>query len=112
MYYATDIGWDGDLSINVKAVVFDRRGFVTFSLVPIDLNMDESQMLTTINAVLDKYQPKSEEGYSSFVSGDKVAVVGAVGVLATLAGVKYGKGAATVSLLDLHSCLRKLRSFF
>lgn len=107
MYYATDIGWDGESSINVKAVVFDRRGFITFTIVPTVSEMNESQMVATINTVLDKYQPKPQEEYSSFVSGDKVAVVGAVGVLATLAGVKYGKGAATGILVGLALLFKK-----
>lgn len=107
MYYATDIGWNGESTINVKAVVFDRRGFVAFSIVPVDSNMNESQMVATINAVLDKYQPKPQEEYSAFSSGDKVAAVGAVGVLATLVGVKYGKGAATGILVFLALLLKK-----
>jgi uncharacterized membrane-anchored protein len=107
MYYATDIGWDGESSINVKAIVFDRRGFISFSIVPTDSNINESQMLATINAVLDKYQPKPQEEYSSFVSGDNVAAVGAVGVLATLAGVKYGKGAVTGILVGLALLFKK-----
>lgn len=107
MYYATDIGWDGESTINVKAVVFDRRGFVLFSIVPVDSNMNESQMVAIINDVLDKYQPKPQEEYSAFSSGDKVAAVGAVGVLATLVGVKYGKGAATGLLVVLTLLLKK-----
>lgn len=107
MYYATDIGWDGERSINVKAVVFDRRGFVAFSIVPIDTNTSESQMVSMINNVLDNYQPNQKEEYTSFVTGDKVAAVGAVGVLATLAGVKYGKGAATGILVVLTLLLKK-----
>ncbi|TDE33816.1 DUF2167 domain-containing protein [Antarcticimicrobium sediminis] len=107
MYYATDIGWNGESTINVKAVVFDRRGFVAFSIVPVDSNMNEPQMVTTINAILDKYQPKPQEEYSAFSSGDKVAAVGAVGVLASLVGVKYGKGAATGLLVVLTLLLKK-----
>lgn len=107
MYYATDIGWNGESSVNVKAVVFDRRGFVTFSLVPVDSNIGEAQMVATINEVLDNYQPRSQEEYSAFTSGDKVAAVGAVGVLATLVGVKYGKGAATGLLVVLTLLLKK-----
>ncbi|WP_370212464.1 DUF2167 domain-containing protein [Roseovarius sp.] len=107
MYYATDIGWNGESSINVKAVAFDRRGFVAFSIVPVDSDMNEPQMVATINAVLDKYQPKAQEEYSAFSSGDKVAAVGAVGVLASLLGVKYGKGAATGLLFVLTLLLKK-----
>lgn len=107
MYYATDIGWNGEPSINVKAVVFDRRGFVAFSIVPVDSTMTEPQMVSIINNVLDKYKPTGQNEYTSFVSGDKVAAVGAVGVLATLAGVKYGKGAATGLFVGLMLLLKK-----
>lgn len=107
MYYATIVSWDGEPSVNVKAVVFDRRGYVTFSIVPTNSNISEPQMVSTINAVLDKYEPKRQEDYSSFVSGDKVAAVGAVGVLATLAGVKYGKGAVAGLLIGILLVLKK-----
>lgn len=106
MYYATNVSWDGELYVNVKAVVFDRRGYVDFSIVPTNSNISQSMMVSTINTVLDKYQPKPQEDYSSFVSGDKIAAVGAVGVLATLAGVKYGK-AATGLLVGLLLVLKK-----
>ena len=107
MYYATDITWDGEPLTNVKAVVFDRYGFITFSIMPVDSNMSETQIVTTINDVLDKYEPNLLEGYSSFVSGDKVAAVGAVGVLASLVGVKYGKAAVTGILVALVLFLKK-----
>lgn len=42
----------------------------------------------------DHYKTNASQGYAEFVTGDKVAAVGAVGVLATLVGVKYSKGIA------------------
>ncbi len=93
LYYATDLSWDGEMQTNVKAVVFDRRGYVTLSYVPIDGAASSETILALTKAVLQTYQSTPTEAYSAFVTGDKVAAVGAVGVLATLVGVKYGKTA-------------------
>lgn len=93
LYYATDLSWDGELQTNVKAVVFDRRGYVTLSYVPIDGAASSETILALTKGVLRTYQSTPTESYSAFVTGDKVAAVGAVGVLATLVGVKYGKTA-------------------
>ncbi len=107
MYYAQDIGWDGEIAINVTAVVFDRRGYVTFSIIPADSDMNETEMVASINHVLDKYHPNAEEDYASFVTGDQVAAVGAVGVLASLVGVKYSKGAIAGIIAALTLLVKK-----
>lgn len=93
MYYATNSVWDGEDTINITASVFDRRGFVKFMIVPMATTITSAEAEEMIVRVLDQYQPAQGESYAAFTTGDKVAAVGAVGVLAGLAGLQYGKGA-------------------
>lgn len=93
MYYATDWQFDQDRTINVSVTQFDRSGFIEFNLIPIDSNMSEEKMRGLIIDNLALYQPVAEQSYASFVTGDKVAAVGALGLLGTFFGVKYGKAA-------------------
>ncbi|MEP0963060.1 MAG: DUF2167 domain-containing protein [Roseobacter sp.] len=95
LYYATDSSWNGAPVTNITATVFDRKGFVEFSIVPERDDLTSAEVENMINSVLDLYTPKQTESYSEFVTGDNVAAVGAIGVLAGLVGVKYGKAAAT-----------------
>lgn len=93
MYYATNSIWDGEKTVNIAASVFDRRGYVKFLIVPTASAITAEQTEQMITRVLTQYKPTQGESYASFVDGDRVAAVGAVGVLAALAGVQYSKGA-------------------
>ena len=95
LYYATKLNWDGETQLNVKASVFDRRGYVEFNFVPIETNVSSPAIERMIAETLGLYKPDLNETYASFTAGDKVSEVGVLGVLATLAGVKWGKVAAT-----------------
>ena len=101
MFYATRLIWDGVNTINITATKFDRYGYVEFSIVPEDSSLSESEVRRMISTVLDEYSSDATSSYASFTTGDKVAAAGALGVLATLVGVKYGKGffAAALALL-------------
>ncbi|MFG5383040.1 DUF2167 domain-containing protein [Yoonia sp. R2-816] len=92
MYYATDAIWDGEKSINITATVFDRRGYVEFLIIPSATQITPEETEAMITKVLSRYEPAQGQEYTAFAEGDKVAAVGAVGVLAALAGVQYGKG--------------------
>ena len=59
-----------------------------------------------VDRLLASYQPANNESYFDTQAGDKIAAVGAVGVLASLLGVKYGKTAA-VGFLALAAILLK-----
>jgi len=48
-----------------------------------------------VDEVTSSYSPSYKQSYFDFKSGDKVAAVGALGVLAGVLGVKYGKAVAT-----------------
>lgn len=93
MYYATDIAWGNEVSTNVKATVFDRYGYVSFLIMPSSADLDADGVRRVVLDAISHYTPNPSADYSSFASGDKVAAVGAVGVLATLIGVKYTKTA-------------------
>lgn len=101
MYYAILVNWDGEPVVNADAALFDRYGYVNFTVIPENSNISEKTLQRLVESVLSSYTPKKKNAYFDFQDGDKVAAVGALGVLATLVGVKYGKGffAATIGLV-------------
>jgi uncharacterized membrane-anchored protein len=92
MIYATKLLWGGESIVNITATKFDRYGYVEFSFVPDDPNLSESSVYSLVSDTLKNYESEQTTSYASFTTGDKVAAAGALGVLATLVGVKYGKG--------------------
>jgi len=95
MVYATDSAWNGELVTNIKATVFDRRGYVVFPIVPLGTTLTDLEIRKMVDATLTSYVPVPDDTHASFVSDDKVAVAAAaaIGVLATLVKVKFGKAA-------------------
>lgn len=94
LYYAILIDWEGEMVINAKASLFDRRGYIPISVTPESTSLSEAELQELVEISLDAYQAHNQQSYFDFQDGDKVAAVGAMGVLATLVGVKYGKAAA------------------
>lgn len=94
LYYAVLSDWNGQKTINVKACLFDRSGYVPFLIVPSGFNFSEEELKRFVELTLSSYVPEQKQSYTEYVTGDKVAAAGALGVLATLVGVKYGKAAA------------------
>lgn len=90
-----------------RGSLFDRQGYVPFRLIPESANLSEVELQRLVEISLDAYQPKAQQAYFDFQDGDKVAAVGALGVLATLVGVKYGKTAATGFVAILLLFLKK-----
>jgi len=107
MFYATDISFDGQVSTNIKASVFDRYGYSVFKIVPMNSQLESSQISRIVKDVTNAYVPIPTAKREAFTSGDKVAAVGAVGVLATLIGVKYGKAATAGALAIALAILKK-----
>ena len=103
LYYAILLDWDGNVQINAKATFFDRRGHVPMSVIPSNSAISEVELKALVETALSSYSPNPKQSYFDFQEGDKVAAAGALGVLATLVGVKYGKGifAALMGLLLL-----------
>lgn len=93
LYYATESTWDGETNINIKASVFDRQGYVAFTIVTISNNPTEAEIRGMVDATLAHYQSQPGQDYGSYVAGDAVSATGALGVLAALVGVKFGKAA-------------------
>ena len=91
MVYATDSTSNGELVTNIKATVFDRRGYVVFPIVPLGTTLTDLEIREMVDATLTSYVPVPDDTHASFVSDDKVAA--AIGVLATLVKVKFGKAA-------------------
>jgi uncharacterized membrane-anchored protein len=94
MYYASTSIWDGEPSLNVTVSIFDRSGYIKMAVVPLDAATDTDGIRKVVLQAVDLYKPNLGSSYAEFTSGDKVAAYGAVGVFATLLGVKYGKAAA------------------
>lgn len=94
LYYAILIDWEGEMVINAKASLFDRKGYIPISVTPESTSLSETELQELVEIALDAYQPHSEQAYFDYRDGDEVAAVGTLGVLATLVGVKYGKVAA------------------
>jgi uncharacterized membrane-anchored protein len=111
MYFASDIDFGGEVSTNIKATLFDRKGYIEFSIVPLASTLSPAAIEAQIHNALAMYKPIEEQGYAAFKSGDKVAAVGAVGVLAGILGVKYGK-VATGGLIAMAILLAKKGMIF
>jgi len=108
MYYAILMDWNGDPVVNIKASLFDRRGYIPFRIVPIRNDYSQKDLTRIVETTLNSYSPKREQSYFDFRDGDKVAAAGAIGVLATLVGVKYGKAIATGFVAILLVLAKKL----
>ncbi len=93
LYYATESTWDGQINVNIKASVFDRQGYVAFTIVTVSATPTEAEIRAMVDATLAHYQSRPGQDYASYVAGDAVSATGALGVLAALVGVKFGKAA-------------------
>ncbi|MGL5011727.1 MAG: DUF2167 domain-containing protein [Paracoccaceae bacterium] len=93
LYYATESTWDGEPNINIRASVFDRQGYVAFTIVTASNSPTEAEVRAMVDATIAHYDPVPGQDYASYVAGDAVAATGALGVLAALVGVKFGKAA-------------------
>jgi len=107
MYYAHVIEWDGVRQISVEATLFDRRGYQSFGFVPVAETVSEADIRAMVERTIAAYRSEPGAAYVDFRDGDKVAAVGAIGVLATVMGVKYGKGALAGILAAAFLFLKK-----
>ena len=108
LFYATLIQWGNDRVVNVKASLFDRFGYITFRIVPDNEQINEEELISLVESTLSSYSPHPQKSYSDFESGDKIATAGALGVLASLVGVKYRKSIATGALAVALAFAKKL----
>ena len=98
MYYAVDIKWGNEVTTNIKASLFDRTGYVTFLVTPQSATLPREKLEKVIRETISYYSPNPAQSYTEFRTGDKVAAVGAIGVLASLLGVKYGQTAIATAI--------------
>ncbi|RAZ86946.1 hypothetical protein DPM33_26725 [Mesorhizobium hawassense] len=110
LYYANILNWGGDRTINISVSIFDRQGYVPIKIVPVNGNITGEDVQKIVAASAAAYKPQAGSSYFEFSSGDKVAGYGALGVLATMLGVKYG-GAASAGLIALALVVLKKGAF-
>jgi uncharacterized membrane-anchored protein len=110
LYYANILNWAGERTINISVSIFDRQGYVPMKIVPVNANVTSDDVQKIVTASAAAYKPRAGAAYFDFSSGDKVAGYGALGVLATMLGVKYG-GAASAGLIALALLVLKKGAF-
>jgi len=110
LYYANILNWGGDRTINISVSIFDRQGYVPLKIVPVNGNITGDDVQKIVTASAAAYKPQAGSSYFEYSSGDKVAGYGALGVLATMLGVKYG-GAASAGLIALALLVLKKGAF-
>lgn len=108
MDYALSIDWGGVSDVNVKASLFDRSGYVTFLILPARPDASAADIQALVTRLLAAYASDPETSYFDFKPGDKVAAIGAAGVLAALVGVKLAKVAAVGVFAVLLAAGKKL----
>jgi uncharacterized membrane-anchored protein len=103
IYYAFLQDLDGIEQPQLVASVLDREGYIKFQVVPRNLTSSSSDLefKRTIETALKIYTPNQSKSYTDYSTGDKVSEYGIFGVLAALAGIKWGKAAAAGILATL-----------
>lgn len=94
LYYVTSAEINGENLITINATLFDRYGNVKFQIIPRDHESTESDFKTIIKDTFSIYKSNIGTSYADYKIGDKISEYGVLGVLATLAGVKWGKAIA------------------
>jgi uncharacterized membrane-anchored protein len=110
LYHANILNWGGERTINISMSIFDRQGYVPMKIVPVNGNVTSDDVQKIVAASAAAYKPQAGAAYFDFSSGDKIAGYGALGVLATMLGVKYG-GAASAGLIALALVVLKKGAF-
>jgi uncharacterized membrane-anchored protein len=105
MYYAILLNRAGKRLVTIKAMLFDRQGYVTFRLRSAANDLDSNAIRALVEARLGAYRPHERQAYADFVEGDRVA---ATGLLGAIAGVTYEKAGAGGALDLLLIILGKL----
>ena len=94
MTYGVLFDFDGQRVINLTSVKLTRKGYTTMEVVTDDTLLAEnwSNYSAASNYAARTYTPTSGMNYADVQAGDKVAAIGAVGVLAALVSNKKGPG--------------------
>jgi len=94
MTYGILLNFGGDEVINLVTVKFTKSGYVELNVVTDDgmLAHNGATYESVSTYAANTYDPATGTRYADFKDGDKVAAIGAVGVLATVMGVRQNKG--------------------
>lgn len=91
MTYGILISFAGEETINLMAIRFTRKGFSAMRIITNDelLAAASADFASVTSYASETYLPATGLRYADFKVGDHVAEIGAVGVLASVMGVKY-----------------------
>lgn len=90
MTYGILLNFGGEQVINLQTIKFTRKGYVEMTVVTYEdmLTASPSGFTDVASYAADTYAPHSGFRYADFEDGDKIAAVGALGVLASVMGVQ------------------------
>lgn len=91
MTYGILLNFGGEQVINLQSIKFTRKGYVEMTVVTYEdmLTASPGGFTEVASYAADTYKPGSGFRYADFQDGDKMAAIGALGVLATVMGVNY-----------------------
>jgi Protein of unknown function (DUF2167) len=89
LYYALSMDWDGHPLLNAKAAIFDRNGYVTFRIVPVDETISREGLKKLVETVSASYRSFEGSAYDDYEDGDRLATDGVLGVLSELVDIPY-----------------------
>lgn len=101
MSYGIRVNWGGEELINLMTVKFTREGFALIRVVtdPERMRAAGHDYATLAVNAADTYKPLEGFRYADYTTGDKVAEIGALGVLASVMGVNYAKKSGWLAAL-------------
>mgnify|MGYP001325373152 CR=1 FL=1 len=110
IYYAYLLDQDGTKSVQLAASILDRKGYIKFLVIPINLTSSslDGEFKETIESALNLYTPNQSNSHADYTIGDKVSDYGIFGVFAALSGIKWGKAVASGILATFLIFAKKL----
>jgi uncharacterized membrane-anchored protein len=93
MTYGILLNFGGEEVINLQTIKFTRKGYVEMTVVTSEADLAAAALgFDEVAAYASNtYAPDAGFRYADFKDGDKIAAIGAVGVLASVMGVEYSK---------------------
>lgn len=101
-YYALEVQF-GDEAPVVNMVIYDfgRFGYEELTLVQASHSFPVNEASTIATDIAWSHRFGKDSRYRDFQEGDKIAAVGAAGLVAAAMGVKFGKGFLALALIFL-----------
>jgi uncharacterized membrane-anchored protein len=99
-YYAIEFQFgDEPPIINMAVYSFGRHGYEEMTFVQDGETFSAANANTIARRIASAYEFGTGKTYADFRAGDKIAAVGAGGIIAAALGVKFGKGLLMIALL-------------